>query len=90
MSDPTTWPADPLRFMEPRPLEQEHCVYCGRQMVETIEAGLFDRRTGQRQMRVWRSCPRWFIKWSDPRTWLHAFGTHESGAPGTLIGRVRR
>jgi hypothetical protein len=36
-----------------------HCVYCGREMVDSEEPSwAFDTRTGERLTERWRTCPR--------------------------------
>jgi predicted Fe-S protein YdhL (DUF1289 family) len=51
-----------------------HCIYCGRELIEVTEPGLWDKKTGQRITEVWKQCPRFARSW---RTlWLG--GTHES------------
>jgi hypothetical protein len=54
----------------------EHCLYCGRLMVETRESGLFDPETGARETIRWHSCPKYFGSWRN--LWGLFAGTHQS------------
>ena len=51
-----------------------HCAYCGRELIEMTEPGLFDTKSGTQIMETWKQCPRFARSWRN--LWLG--GCHDS------------